>query len=85
MLGNVRQWCEDCYDMDYYQSSPLKDPTGPLSVSNLQQRVARGSNWYSPGTDSRSAFRLSHLPTGRATNRGFRVVLLLESPGDVRP
>ena len=86
MIGNVRQWCEDCYDMDYYQSSPLKDPTGPLSgTSNLQNRVARGGTWSSQATDSRSAFRLSHPPSVRANHRGFRVVLLLESPGDVRP
>jgi formylglycine-generating enzyme required for sulfatase activity len=28
MLGNVREWVEDLYRRDYYNSSPLADPTG---------------------------------------------------------
>src|SRR5262249_36122071 len=28
MLGNVREWVEDCYSRDYYANSPAADPTG---------------------------------------------------------
>jgi formylglycine-generating enzyme required for sulfatase activity len=29
MLGNVREWVEDLYSRDFYNSSPVADPTGP--------------------------------------------------------
>ena len=29
MLGNVREWVEDLFTRDFYNNSPLADPTGP--------------------------------------------------------
>ena len=29
MYGNVWQWCQDCYDKDYYAKSATDDPAGP--------------------------------------------------------
>ena len=29
MHGNVREWCADGYQKDYYAQSPLRDPAGP--------------------------------------------------------
>jgi formylglycine-generating enzyme required for sulfatase activity len=31
MLGNVREWVEDLYGRDYYNASPIADPSGPVA------------------------------------------------------
>jgi formylglycine-generating enzyme required for sulfatase activity len=44
MLGNVREWVNDCFDWKYYQNSPSQDPPGP-STSPCNIRVIRGATW----------------------------------------
>ncbi len=44
MSGNVREWCQDYYDRDYYSSSPEINPFGPETGTN---RVFRGGCWDS--------------------------------------
>ena len=39
MTGNVEEWCEDYYDMHYYNYSPQHNPQGP---SSGKERVLRG-------------------------------------------
>ena len=39
MSGNVKEWCQDWYDMNYYKISPKNSPKGP---STGERRVARG-------------------------------------------
>lgn len=39
MAGNVREWCNDRYGLNYYASSPVADPTGPESG---EKAVLRG-------------------------------------------
>ena len=72
MSGNVREWCNDWYLSDYYQTSPVDNPTGPVSGSN---RVTRGGYYDNLAYDCRVA---SRFPFGPGTTEndiiGFRVL-----------
>jgi formylglycine-generating enzyme required for sulfatase activity len=69
MHGNVSEWCSDWYGN--YESSSLRNPTGPSSGSS---RVARGGGWSSKQLGCRSATRGSCTPYYRLDDIGFRVV-----------
>ncbi|MGD0276779.1 MAG: SUMF1/EgtB/PvdO family nonheme iron enzyme [Syntrophales bacterium] len=71
MLGNVWEWTQDWYGE--YPSGLLKDPKGPLSGLT---RVVRGGSWHSSAGDTRSAFRISRLPSGTYFAMGFRLVAM---------
>ncbi len=42
MTGNVREWCHDWYNSNYYSESPSTNPQGPDSGT---YRVLRGGCW----------------------------------------
>lgn len=69
MAGNVLEWVDDWYSSDYYQSSPLSNPLGPVSG---QYRVLRGGSWFSIVNGVRSANRYRNSPTYSYSNIGFR-------------
>ena len=54
MPGNVREWVQDRYDSNYYNSSPRVDPPGPTSGSG---RVLRGGSFSTDAEQLRSADR----------------------------
>ncbi len=71
IYGNVREWCSDRYERDYYKESPVNDPEGP---SSGDRRVFRGGSfglipWY-----VRSAARDGTLPWHRGDLVGLRPV-----------
>ena len=69
--GNVREWCQDWYDANYYAKSPVDDPQGPSAGSS---RVLRGGGWDNTPVSDRSADRSGARPAARDYSVGFRVV-----------
>jgi formylglycine-generating enzyme required for sulfatase activity len=68
MLGNVWEWCSDCYGE--CESAPASAPTVPVVGS---ERVVRGGGW-SFGPDAlRAAVRGGLNRTLRNSNLGFRL------------
>jgi formylglycine-generating enzyme len=69
MMGNVSEWLEDWYGLDYYAKSPERNPQGP--VSGLY-RALRGGSWghivMFLQTDSRSYYE----PSVGTSNSGCR-------------
>lgn len=68
--GNVFEWCSDWFGMDYYQTSPRKDPSG---LSRGETRVVR-SGFEAPRL-TRSAFRYRRPPDQAEDVVGFRVCI----------
>ena len=68
MLGNVWEWCSDCYGP--YNESAVKDPLGPDKGSN---RVVRGGSWRSNAREVRAACRFRYAPVVRGDGLGFRL------------
>ena len=71
MHGNVREWVQDWYDRDYYNSSPRVDPLGPTSGS---RRVSRGGDFSSDARYLRSADRSNPSPGTRYYYIGVRLL-----------
>jgi len=75
LSGNVAEWCGDRFGAEYYATSPLENPRGPLNGSS---RVVRGASWQSPTVDCRPEFRSDAVPNQAQLNVGFRVVQELQ-------
>ena len=70
MAGNVWEWCEDWYDVNYLKGAPTTNPTGPATG---ERRVLRGGSWiYDNGPEVRCALRDSGDPAVRNDDLGFR-------------
>jgi formylglycine-generating enzyme required for sulfatase activity len=59
MLGNVWQWCNDFYKVDYYQESPEENPRGPDAG---ETKVVRGGAWKFSADSCRSGYRYNEDP-----------------------
>ena len=63
MCGNVFEFVCDFYAGDYYQNSPVGNPTGPVSKDSIPDRRAlltwlyRGGSWVSEAANVRAARR----------------------------
>lgn len=72
MYGNVWEWCEDDWHIDY-EGAPT-DGSAWLSPSPSRLRVARGGAWASSSVQCRSANRCYFSHSFRDDDLGFRVV-----------
>jgi sulfatase modifying factor 1 len=59
ICGNVWEWCNDFYKVDYYKESPPQDPKGPKTG---QTKVLRGGAWRFSEENSRSGYRYNENP-----------------------
>jgi formylglycine-generating enzyme required for sulfatase activity/class 3 adenylate cyclase len=73
MHGNVREWCWDWYDPDFYAAEASSDPD-PINEIAAEKRVVRGGSWATLAEGSRSASRDAALPESRDPTLGFRVI-----------
>lgn len=59
IYGNVWEWCNDFYKVDYYKESPREDPRGP---SEGKTKVVRGGAWRFSAENCRSGYRYNENP-----------------------
>ncbi|MEY2407547.1 MAG: hypothetical protein QOF48_217 [Verrucomicrobiota bacterium] len=59
ICGNVWEWCNDFYKVDYYQESSHEDPTGPGAG---ETKVVRGGAWRFSAECCRSGYRYNENP-----------------------
>jgi len=59
ICGNVWEWCNDFYKVDYYKESPQTDPHGP---DEGQTKVVRGGAWRFKPESCRSGYRYNENP-----------------------
>jgi len=57
--GDLWEWCNDFYKVDYYSESPPTDPKGPDAG---QSKVVRGGAWRFSAERCRSGYRYNENP-----------------------
>jgi formylglycine-generating enzyme required for sulfatase activity len=73
MSGNVWERCWDVYDLTYYNSSPINNPTGPANTGQ-DLWVGRGSSWFNEEEHwLRVANREHFSKITRINSVGFRI------------
>jgi formylglycine-generating enzyme required for sulfatase activity len=59
MCGNVWQWCNDFYQVDYYGETHQENPRGP---KDGETKVVRGGAWKFSDQNCRSGYRYNENP-----------------------
>ena len=83
MSGNVREWCLDKYETNFYVNSPKENPIA--GFENIEKAISdfmnvkkncvlRGGSWLNIPEKLRVAERTSRLPNATNPNDGFRCV-----------
>ena len=69
MSGNVMEWVNDWFQLDYYSNSPYDNPTGPDDGTT---KVLRGGSWFFDYSDILIADRFHASLVYDASTIGFR-------------
>jgi iron(II)-dependent oxidoreductase len=69
MAGNVAEWVQDWFGLDYYAYMPGKNPQGPAGG---RYKSVRGGSWKSKIIMLRTATRSGFGPDQRSATIGFR-------------
>ena len=77
MHGNVWEWCEDVYDVDFYTAPPTRNPVRRC-VGPGMQHVTRGGCMHSFAEMCRTRYRFHEADDFRAADLGFRVARSLK-------
>ncbi|BCA54420.1 hypothetical protein W02_15600 [Nitrospira sp. KM1] len=72
MAGNVAEWVQDWFGLDYYAYIPERNPAGPPSG---RYKGVRGGSWKSKIIMLRTATRGGSAPDQRAATVGFRCAM----------
>ena len=67
--GNVWEWVHDWFDKSYYQSDPVKNPSGPETGF---RKAVRGGSWYNPAYYVHAGMRFALTPNVKLVSVGFR-------------
>ena len=75
MSRNVKEWCNDWYEIEYYRSSPTRNPQGPSSNAD-SYRVIRGGGCFTKDNGDCCVYS-RHRAEATSTNscRGMRLAL----------
>lgn len=74
MIGNVWEWCLDCYNDEEYKERAGKDVKDPCRVEGGNARVLRGGSWSNSRNLARCSVRRRYEPDNFDNSFGFRVV-----------
>jgi formylglycine-generating enzyme required for sulfatase activity len=69
MAGNIAEWVQDWFGIDYYVTMPERNPQG---AKTSRYKSVRGGSWKSNPAVLRSATRNGAVPEQRAATIGFR-------------
>lgn len=79
VIGNVREWVQDCATGSY--AGRPRDARAWEWLGGCRNRVQRGGSWLTPPAESRSAWR-NEAPAGERTDdAGFRIARDLDTRG----
>lgn len=70
MQGNLYEWCDDWYDVNYYAKSKRKNPVNKIKSD---YKVMRGGSWANDATMLRTTNRNAIKPKINKINIGFRI------------
>jgi formylglycine-generating enzyme required for sulfatase activity len=71
MIGNVREWVEDCHQAGY--AGAPDDGSVRANEGKCEKRVVRGGGWLDGPSTARAAYRYSEVESMKTHQLGFRL------------